>query len=333
MRHLFIINPHSFRRKADRLNQVLLDVENCFVGSRRADYKVYMSRYSRDAIAAIYRYMVEAGGEPVRVYAVGGDGILFDCLNGMVDFPNAELTNIPYGNSNDFIRGSFGEESKKSFRDIKKLSESPARLVDIIYCGSNYAINEVTVGMSSQCVLLANSILRGNRRKFQGRFVSQIYLLSAVAALTNKELMNQEYRVLLDGEDFSGCYCNIHFSNSPCDGGTAIPSPYAKVNDGLLDVILTGPKTMLSAIRPLSDYFKGHFEKRKVFSRTQSKKAELESDMPICVQMDGEVFYTNEFTAEIIPQGIRFAAPEEFDFADYSHKAYKGSAKAKEARA
>ena len=305
------------------MQQVLLEIETCFSGGCNTEYQVYMSRYPRDAIAAIHRYITAADGETVRVYAIGGDGILFDCLNGMVDFSNAELTNMPLGNANDFIRGCFGENAKKSFLDIKKLANASVQLVDILRCGSNYAINEVTVGMSSQCVVNANSMFRGRFHKWRNKFVQQIYFLGAVGALWNKELMNQQYEVFLDGQDFSGCYCNIHFSNSPCDGSTAIPNPYAKPNDGLLDVILAKPKKILPALKPLSDYFKGHFEKHDIFSRVQCQKAQLKSDLPICVQMDGEVFYTNEFNVEIIPQRIQFAAPQGMDFADYTHKAYK----------
>ena len=323
MRHFFVINLHSFRSKTGKLQQILQDIETCFSGACKTAYKIYMSRYPRDAIAAIHRYITSAGDETVRVYAVGGDGILFDCLNGMVDFSNAELTNIPFGNANDFIRGCFGENAKESFLDINKLSQAPVQLVDILRCGSNYAINEVTVGMSSQCVVNANSMLRGKHHKWRDKFIQQIYFLGAVGALWNKELMNQQYEVLLDGKDFSGAYCNIHFSNSPCDGATAIPNPYAKANDGLLDVILAKPKRILPALKPLSDYFKGYFEKYDIFSRIQCKKAELKSDLPICVQMDGEVFYTNEFNIEIIPQRIQFAAPQGIDFADYTYKAYK----------
>ena len=323
MKHFFVINTHSFRSKADKLQQVLEEIENCFPPGCYAEYKIYMSRYPRDAIAAIHRYITAAEDETVRVYAIGGDGILFDCLNGMADFSNAELTNIPFGNANDFVRGCFGENAKKSFLDIKKLTEASVQLVDILRCGSNYAINEVTVGISSQCVVNANSMFRNKPSRWRDKFIQQIYFLGAVGALWNKELMNQQYEVFLDGKDFSGSYCNIHFSNSPCDGATAIPNPYAKPNDGLLDVILAKPKKILPALKPLSDYFKGHFEKHDIFTRVQCKKAQLKSDLPICVQMDGEVFYTGGFNVEVIPQRIQFAVPQGIGFADYSHKAYR----------
>ena len=323
MKHFFVINPHSFRIPGS-MEQVLADISKVF--SDGQDHEIYMSRYTRDAIAAVHHYIrCFSPEETVRVYAVGGDGILFDCLNGMADFPSAEITNVPYGKANDFVR-AFGNDVKRSFCDIKKLSQSPSQLVDTIYCGSNYAINEVAVGIAAECVLIANTMFRSKRAKLYNSFASQIYSLGAIMALLNEEIMRQQYRVILDDdEDVSGNYCNITISNGPCNGGSMIPNPYARANDGMLDVIFTASDKTFTVLKNLNDYNKGYFEKHKMFFRKRCKKIELESKAPIRVHMDGEAFCTDALKAEIKPAHIRFFAPEGMDFADYSHRAYRGN--------
>ncbi|MDR2734349.1 MAG: hypothetical protein LBC99_06865 [Spirochaetota bacterium] len=328
MKHFFVINPHSFCLTGN-MEQVIAEIRAAIPVSSQMDYEIYISRYPRDAIAAVHRYIsLFLPEETVRVYAVGGDGILFDCLNGMADFPNAELTSIPYGTANDVVR-AYGENAKVQFRDIGKLFEAKAHLVDIIRCGANYALNEVSLGLSGQCVLHANAILRNKRSKFYTRFVSQIYFISSVRAVLTKEVMNQRYRIFAGDEDLSGRYCNINISNGPCNGGTKVPSPYARPNDGLLDVILVSSDKMLKILGCMADFQKGLFEKHTVFTRRQCREIELESSVPIRVHIDGDAFFAERLKIELLPGYIKFFVPEGLDFADYSQLAYKKTAKKK----
>jgi diacylglycerol kinase family enzyme len=260
--------------------------------------------------------------ETVRVYAVGGDGILFDCLNGMVKFPNAELTSVPYGNANDFVR-AFGEDAAPSFRNIKKLSAAPSRPVDIIHFGNNYALNEANIGVIGLTMTYANAILRRANDKTIRSFIPYVYKLAELRATMKKEVLHQKYTIFLDGEDFSGGYGNIHFANGPCNGGTGLPSPYASPDDGLFDVIFSRMNSMMQVLRTLRDMQAGRFERHdKYFLRKQCRIVEVYSDLPLCVELDGEAFFTQEIKMEIIPGGIKFFAPEGMSFADYSQRAY-----------
>ncbi|MCL2002543.1 MAG: hypothetical protein FWG72_00880 [Oscillospiraceae bacterium] len=322
MRHLFVINPHSFRTIGS-LKRILMDMENCFSVGRRMEYKIYISRRPRDAVAAVRRYLLTVPPqETVRVYAVGGDGILFDCLNGMVRFPNAELTSVPYGSANDFVR-AFGDDAAPAFRDIKALSAAPSRPVDVIHCGPNFALIEVNVGLVGQTVIHANTFLRHTNLNRMRRFTPHVYTLAALKSVTNMDIIRQKYTVSIDGEDMSGSYCNIHIANIPCDGGAFVPSPYAVPDDGLLDVIFLSGNRSVDVIKRIGDRNSGHFEKHTAFVYKKCRTVTIQSDLQLCTQMDGEAFYTHEVTLEIIPGGIKFFAPQGLDFADYSHRAYR----------
>jgi len=323
MRHFFIINPHSFDGKPDRLNRVTEQIRGCF-DKNDPSRKIHISRYPRDAIAVIHRFMRGIPDEEtVRVYAVGGDGTLFDCLNGIVDYPNAELTAVPYGGSNDFVR-AFGDNAAEEFRDIKKLLNAPSRTIDIIRCGSLYAINEVAFGIEAQSVMVANGIFKHPKFKFFRNAAGAVYLFGALSSISNKEIRRQNYKARLDSEVFSGGYCNISVSNSPCMGGNLFASPYAKPTDGLLDAIFAESGDLLSVAGAIGNYTKGKFEKSKdFFFLKRFKKMELESDKPIRVHMDGESFYADKISLEVLPARIRIFTPDDLDFKDYSFIAYK----------
>ena len=329
MRHFFVINPHSFRM-SNSLQQLLMDIDKCFSGNRKADYRIYFSRYPRDAVAAVHRYITAAPqSDTVRIYAVGGDGTLFDCLNGMSGFENAELTAVPYGSSNDFVR-AFGESAAEKFRVIENLCTGSPKPVDVIKCGSNCALNEVAFGVESQAIINANYMFRNPRYKLLRKHPSLVYNIGAVVAILNEEIRFQQYNVIVDGEDMSGCYCNISVSNSGCIGGSMISNPYSQPNDGLLNAIFAkGGNSAMGAMKLITAFTNGHFEKNADFSHKKFHKMELRSDLPIRVHMDGESFYSDEINLEIIPGYIKFVAPDGLDFADYSHRAYQSANKTK----
>ncbi|MCL2063595.1 MAG: ATP-binding protein [Candidatus Cloacimonetes bacterium] len=319
--HFLVINPHSFR-KPDSIKQIIKDIENIF-SRQKKDYKIYISRFPRDAVAAVHRYILTVPtDEMVRVYAIGGDGILFDCLNGMVKFPNAELTSVPYGNANDFLR-AFGEGVHPTFRDFNNLIDAPSQYIDIIDCGSNFAINEVNIGLVGRSLYYANSVLRNPKLKWVSRYTPQVYSISAARAMSNLEIVLQKYNVILDGEDLSGIYADIHVANSPTDGGTYVPSPYAKPNDGVLDIIFLSPFSKLEVLKTITLRNSGQFEKCKRFIHRKGKSLEIKSDDPLSIQMDGEALYTQDIKLNIVPNGVKFFAPEGLSFADYSHRAFK----------
>jgi len=301
-----------------------MDLENCFSVGHRMEYKIYISRHPRDAVAAVHRYLISVpSDETVRVYAVGGDGILFDCLNGMVNFPNAELTSVPYGTANDFVR-AFGNDAADAFRDIKKLSRAPSRKIDIIHCGANYGLIEVNIGLVGMTVINANKLLRvGDKKDWLVKHTPKIYNIAAIKTMMDKELLRQEYTIWLDNEDKSGRYCNIHIANIACDGGAFVPSPYSMPNDGALEAIFMGASKPHEIFRVISDRNKGTFEKHKQFSYNRCKRMYVKSQAPMCIQIDGESFVAQEMNIEIISDGIKVFAPENLEFEDYSHFAYR----------
>jgi diacylglycerol kinase family enzyme len=240
----------------------------------------------------------------------------------MIDYPHAELTSVPYGNANDFVR-AFGEDAAPYFRDIKALTVAPSFPLDVIYSGFNYALCSMNIGLVGQTVIHANNILRHATSKWIRPFTSHVYSFSGVLSLANGEVMRQDYSVKLDENDFSGRYVNIHIANVATDGGSFVSNPYAKPNDGILDVIMMGSSSRMGVVRIIDDRNKGTFEKHKVFKYHQCRKLVVQSELPLCVQMDGEGMYAQEVKLEILPGRIKIFAPESVSLADFSHLAYK----------
>jgi diacylglycerol kinase family enzyme len=320
MRHFFVINPHSFPTP-DEIKKVVTQIPRFFL-KLGGTYKIYTSRYPRDAVAAVHHYIEQTpADETVRVYAVGGDGILFDCLNGMADFPNAELTSVPYGKSNDFIR-AFGNDANQRFRIIPELITGTSRLTDIVDCETGYAINHVAVGVEAQAVMKANEFLRNVQLKLFKPLSNRMYIYQGLMALFNKEITNQWYRVNVDGEDCSGQYSMIHISNGACSGRTLVPSPNAIPNDGLLNAVFGITASLPAMLGAMPDYLKGSFEQnnKNLYFEKKARVIKISSNTPIRAHFDGETSSTYSLTLELRKNAVKFVVPEGMDYVDYSKK-------------
>jgi diacylglycerol kinase family enzyme len=318
-KHLFIINPLSFRAGMD-MGAFIAMVKTQFETVIKAEYEIHISRFPRHAIRTVRQYIAQAGPETVvRVYAVGGDGILFDCLNGIVGLPNAELAPIPCGRTNDFVR-AFGEGLEDTFRNIPLITAAPALPTDILHCGSNYALNLCTVGLESAAIFRAVAIqqdlknwprfLRDSRRIY-----NMIYYLGGVMVMFNKKLLTQEYDINIDGEDLSGAYASVNIANGPCYGGDKSAVVTAVPDDGVMDVLMFKASSTLRGLTRILPYTKGHYSRfPRDFTLKQGKIISIRSKDPLMIDMDGEAFLDTNITVELIRGAVKIAAPNDLSY-------------------
>ncbi|GHV41453.1 hypothetical protein AGMMS49546_17370 [Spirochaetia bacterium] len=315
MWHIFVINPRSFHTKAD-LDTIVLEIERSFKNRNCTEFSVYISKFPRDAIGKIRVLMAEiensdpgsAGREAddkVRVYAVGGDGILFDCLNGIMGLPNVELVSVPYGRSNDYIR-SFGEGKNALFRDIGALIDKGVAIpTDLMYCGNNYVITTCCIGMEAAAVVKMKALDRKFHRsidKFPTLY-SFLYIMVGLTSFLDRKLIYQHYDITIDGEDYSGGYTAINIANGPCYGKDMCVSPTAMPDDGYMDISLNPSRGSLTLIRHLRSYLYG-MRKPKYIILKRAKKISVRSDRPLIIQLDGEILIDTNITLEIVPHAI-----------------------------
>jgi diacylglycerol kinase family enzyme len=320
MKHLFVVNPVSFNQKSD-MDRILEDIRGNFA-RRGEEPSFHVSRYPRDAIAVIRGFASAGAGEGgFRVYAVGGDGILFDCLNGIVGLPGAELGALPYGKSNDFIR-AFGEGVNGRFRDIAAQMEGTPIPCDVIYAGNNFALNTCTIGLESYAAHKASELHKQYRplldalpRPVSSALYGLLFFIGGVLSINNKTLINQEYRISVDGKDMSGHFAIINIANGPCYGGDKNAAVSAQPDDGYLDVLLFKSTGIFSFISKGFDYLYGKYRKYPdLISYIRAREITVSSDLPLMLQLDGEVFIDTNITVRIVPDAVKFVSVGDMRF-------------------
>lgn len=311
-RHFFVINPKSFENKLRTLTDIKRRINEYFETTGE-ECDIYTTLYSRDAISEIRRFMKNIPREvTVRVYAVGGDGILFDCLNGIVGLPNAELAPIPYGSQNSFVR-SFGPNAKAAFRDIAKIASAPTILTDLMKCDGNYGINNCCIGIEAEATMKGYEMSK--MMSWLGRFWTngmkiRAYALGGVITLFNRELLRQRYNGRVDDVDFDARYGTINIANTQYYGDSFCANVGAIPTDGQVNVLFFKATTTLRALGTMPRYLSGGW--RKMANRFAYRKGtyvKVESSKPLTVVLDGEIFYDNAISVEVIPSAVRIAVP------------------------
>jgi diacylglycerol kinase family enzyme len=312
IKHLLIVNPKPFARKGN-IERVTSSLETVFQKNDR-DYEIHISRFPRDALRVIKeKYKQLSAKEKLRVYAVGGDGLLFDCLNGIAG-SDVELTAVPYGAANDFVRG-FGENALPLFREAGLLAEGRVFQSDIFMCNTNYALNYCAVGLAGAAALFAHNLVESSEQQLSvfPHYLSLAYDIGALSSLFKKDLREQRYQVTIDGVDYSGKYTGNFTANGPCNGGNKRVVRGAKINDRVLDVLFTKSAGVPRIFSGWNALQKGRARAYpELFLEAQGERISIRSDAaPLQICVDGEAFRDSRLDIEIYPAALPFIVPRE----------------------
>lgn len=243
---------------------------------------------------------------PVRIFAVGGDGTLFEVTNGLVGKPYCELGCIPCGTGNDYIK-CYGDRAE--FFDLDSYIDSESIEVDCIRANDLVSINICSLGLDAKICDRANAI-KSKHKNMPG---SKAYDKAVVRCILGK-LYNELKITIDDTQVFEGKYLFSLAASGRCYGGGYYSAPMADPTDGMLDFILI--KTVSHAKVPflVGDYKKGTYlgkrKFRKIVTHVRGKKMRIESKKPAIVTVDGECRVINDMTLEVMPAAVRFVVPK-----------------------
>jgi diacylglycerol kinase family enzyme len=313
VRHFFVVNPTCFENRL-KMEAIIAGIIQFFDRLNNSsawpssEYAIHVSRFPRDAILAI-REFAEAvpSGAPLRVYAVGGNGTLFDCLNGIIELPNVKLGIMPFKKGTDFHR-VFNVTSMDVQKSLEVQIHAPSTPVDLLYCGSNYALCHCLVGIEA----LFGARGKMTKKRFPTRCISvflRTFNINPMCFIGAKypEQLRQNYHIQMDDKSLSGKYAFINICNSPCYKHLFMKSD---PTDGYLDVLVCGEMNALESISVLHKYANGNYAKYPhLFTQQRVKKIILSSTQPFVLDLDGEAFFDKQITVEVIPQRVHIITP------------------------
>lgn len=198
--------------------------------------------------------------------AAGGDGTLFEVLNGLYQHPQAHripLGLIPIGTGNAFAR-DLGLVADDLGGAIDRLQRGQTRQVDVAFVksadASFYFVNILVMGFAVDAGLVARKL------KFLGNSAYTLATLWQVLKLKSYPLL-----IEADGTRMESNNIFVAISNSCYTGTHFLMAPSAELDDGQLDVTVLEnlPRTRLLQLFP-TIYSGRHTEYREVSSRKAS---------------------------------------------------------------
>ena len=301
MKHLFIINPAA--GKHDRTGEFTQIIRRT-CDRRCLAYEILASRAPGDCKK--FAQAAAMTGDPVRIYACGGDGTLNEIVNGIIGYKNAAVTHFPGGSGNDFIK-IFSDPS--AFTDLDRLMDPEFAEIDAIRCGrTHYAINVCSMGFDAR---IGTAIAKYKRLPLvTGKGA---YFISAGVNFVKG--IHKHYVVDIDGETFDGEQSLICIINGRWYGGSFNPVPEAEPDDGLLDVLLVRDVSRATVMNVIGKYQKGRYkEMPDLIRHFRAKHVRVCADEKSEVNLDGELLLRQEAEFEIVPKAVRFFYPKGLTF-------------------
>lgn len=248
----------------------------------------------------IARGAVQAGAN--AVVAVGGDGTLFEVVNGMVDHSaqRPALGVIPVGTGNSFLRDFPISDAQGAAKAILRGKTKPVDVIRVHHTeGSFVFANLMSFGLSANAGDLMN-------RRFK-RFGQAGYVIAVLGCLVRWRSQRLRYRCD-EGPWVDRPMSLLSFCNTRCTGGHMMMAPGADPSDGHVDVIHIGAMSRMRIASAFPKIFGGtHVEMPEVVA-TQTKRVRFEMDEPISAMIDGEIRQILPLEMEVMPSALQVLA-------------------------
>jgi len=211
-----------------------------------------------------------------EIFVMGGDGTLNYVVN-EIQGMNLPISIVSNGTGNDSVKSLHGELDFE--KQVNIAIHGKIRRFDLGRCNGQYFVNGVGIGFDGEVV--KEMIERGDK---QGNHMD--YLLTVLRIIAR--FKEKKLQFSMDGQAFSKKILLLTISNGTTFGGGFIINPFAKTNDGKLDVCI------FNEINPLKRFW--HLPKLKTGTHYKIKETEfhlateiqIEKTEELVAHLDGE---------------------------------------------
>ena len=262
----------------------------------------------------VRKAVLEQGAEAVIV--VGGDGALFDAVNGLIENEHLIAEDVifvvsPAGSACDFGRHIYNGE-KLDLLDL--LQKGNVRHVDLGLCvyhnmqgveKKSCFINSFDAGAGADTCLRINAN-QGRLKKLihSGKLV---FMLTALKVLSSFKYTHAYINV--DGEEIEGEYIIIAIGNGSYMGGGMHLCGKASLDDGLLDLFLVEGRSLPKILYAFTKIFGNKTMTIDKIAYRQLKKVVIKTDKPIAIELDGEVPGVTDVEIHVLPGILPLLVP------------------------
>ena len=295
MRLALIANPCAGGNQAARI----IPTVEAFLRRHGIDSRLFVTQHHEHALT-IARHL-----PPQRfdgIVAIGGDGTNFHVLNGLLQHHTPgnlpPLGIIPVGSGNSFALdlGIRGAED-----GLRALAEGRTRPVDVCRFDQGgtawYFVNMAGLGFVTDVARTAHRL----KRFGDGSYVMGVFY----------HVLNLRYLPMvlsIDGTTVAGEYCFVEICNSRYTGGRMCMAPDARIDDGLLDIVVVGAIGRASLLKTFPSIYRGRHGDHPAVSFFRGRRVRIHTGRPAMLLPDGEIFGTTPTEIAVQPALVRYFA-------------------------
>ena len=290
--YLVIANPFSGRKKH---KEIIAMVQKAF-----PQLVVEISNFTGHP----FNIVNEAKLKSYRaIIAIGGDGTMHEVVNGMMkrdDGLKIPIGLIPGGTGNSFMH------------DLK--ATDPLKAIDIIKQGLTKQIDLAEIKMKDDIMYAFNiigwgmSVTINNLAERWRKLGGQRYNLAALYEITRNPKWS--VNIKLDDAQEEGEYSFFLACNTMYSGNGMKVAPLAKLDDGLIDVLLLkqAPRAKLIAI--FSKIFSGKHIENPLIDYRQVSSFSIIPKKDSVLNVDGQITGTTPIQVKMLNQAIEVFYPQ-----------------------
>jgi diacylglycerol kinase (ATP) len=295
---LFIINPssgqHSLQQKLDILIgklvlQQIVNMVDVFYTEKKDD----AYHKAKNLLETNYDFII----------VVGGDGTINEVISGLVDgHLDIPIALLAAGTVNDFANylnlPSDNDGICTMIKNFKTIKSDVGKIND------HYFINVAAGGMFSD---ISFSVSKNDKKRL-GSFA---YYINGIANLPSQLRTNIPLQVKIDNNEIINEDTMMFIvTNSNRVGGFDKITPYADIQDGLLDIMIIKKCSVTDLVALSKDYLlKKHIDSPFLIYK-QAKKLELScAENTVIIDIDGEEGCSLPVTIENIEKVITLLVP------------------------
>ena len=302
-RTVIVVNPASSAGRTGR-KQVAIVAE--ITRRLEGDYSLCVTKGPSHATSATTE-AIQRGAE--LIVAVGGDGTVHEVVNGfflkgeMIN-PSCELGIVCSGTAQDVVR-SFAMPAALE-RQIADACGDESRAVDLGrvtygqkdgHQADRYFINECQQGIAAVVVERVQ-----HQHKRLGGFLGFALAAVETAARHREQLMTVQVD---DRDPIRDFFLGVVTANGAFAGGGMKFAPRARVDDGLLDVVLIHKQWIPARLWNFPKIYVGKHVDLSWVSYFQARRVLVTSEERVPAEADGELLGSTPCTIEVLPHILR----------------------------
>lgn len=242
--------------------------------------------------------VVHRGGEvPVTLSGDGLVGSVAGALSALGANEAPLMGVLPGGRGNDFVRVTGIPADAVAACAV--LARGVPTAIDLGSVDGAPFIGIASVGFDSEANAIANAA--------PARLGNLVYAYGALRALISYR--HATFTVEADGGRRTFTGWSVAAANASTYGGGMVMAPAARLDDGLLDVVMTERTSRAHFLRTLPKIFKGTHVADPSVRVEQGREVRVSADRPFVVYADGDPIGELPATIGVLPGAVRVLLP------------------------